>query len=330
MKYVLGIDQGGSKTCVMVCNGEGTILGVGYGRGACHSSQGMAAAMEGVSTAASQALDQAGIRTEQLEQIAGGMTGVDWPYEAALLRENLSMTLAVPPERIAVVNDCIIALRAATSSAAGCILCAGSGLNCAVRDGKGREYTYGFYIEDRMQGGAALGRRAIQAVYDGESGLMEKTPLTEAILEHMHCATADELLYRQVSAGLDGAEILAIPRILEAYALGGDPVACEVLRQFGEDIARYVTCGLRKMDMLQSETEVVLSGSIFKCRAPVLVDTVTKLILAQAPHARIIESEYEPVVGGVLLALDQLENIDAALVQKHIKRDAQRFHMVRK
>ena len=330
MRYVLGIDQGGSKTCAMVCNSEGEILGVGYGRGACHSVQGMSAAMEGISAAVSQALSQAKLQPEQVDQVAGGLTGVDWPHEAELLRENVSRTLSIAKERIIVVNDCIIALRAGTSSAAGCILCAGSGLNCAVRDGKGKEYTYGFYIEDRMQGGTALGKRTIQAVYDGESGLTEKTPLTDAVLEHMHCSTVDELLYRQVTTGLDGAQVLSLPLVLEAYALNGDVAACKVLRQYGEDIARYVTCGLKRLDMLQSEAEVVLSGSIFKCRSSILVDTVTNAIHAEAPKAQIVESVYEPVVGGVLLALDQLKDTDAALIQMHIKRDAQRFHMVRK
>ena len=98
----------------------------------------MARAMAAVAEAAGQACAEAGIAPGTVTAAAGGLTGVDWPDEADLVRKALADTLLIPAERIQVVNDCLIALRAATSSPAGCILCAGTGLNCAVRDGRGR------------------------------------------------------------------------------------------------------------------------------------------------------------------------------------------------
>lgn len=330
VKYVLGLDQGGSKTHAVVADMEGNILGIGCGAGACHSVIGLEAATAAIYDASMQAIGAAGITTAQIAVVAAGLTGVDWPHETQLLTAAVSDTLHIPQEKIIVVNDCLIALRAGTSKPSGCILCAGSGLNCAVRHPDGREYTFGFYIEDRCQGGSALGMRTVQAVFDAEAGLCAKTALTEKVLRYMECNTVDEMLFKHVTTGLGTEKILRLPPVLEEAALEGDMVAKEVLRVFARDIARYVVVGLRRFDMFAFNTEVVLSGSIFKCRAPELIDTVTDVILSSAPNVTILESIYEPVIGAMLLALDHIEDADRALIQEHIERDAKRFNMVRK
>lgn len=330
VKYVLGLDQGGSKTHAVVADMEGNILGIGCGAGACHSVIGLEAATAAIYDASMQAIHAAGIKPEQIDVVGAGLTGVDWPHETQLLTAAVSDTLHIPQEKIIVVNDCLIALRAGTSKPSGCILCAGSGLNCAVRHPDGREYTFGFYIEDGCQGGSALGMRTLQAVFDAEAGLCAQTALTEKVLRHMECSTVDEMLFRHVTSGLGTERILRLPPVLEEAALEGDEVAKEILRVFAQDIARYVVVGLKRFDMLALDMEVVLSGSIFKCRAPELINTVTDVILSNAPNAVILESIYEPVIGAMLLALDHLDGADGPLVQEHIERDAKRFHMVRK
>lgn len=330
VKYVLGLDQGGSKTHAVVADMEGNILGIGCGAGACHSVIGLEAAAAAIYDASMQAMSAAGITAEQIDVVGAGLTGVDWPHETQLLRQAVSDTLSIPQEKIIVVNDCLIALRAGTSKPSGCILCAGSGLNCAVRHPDGREYTFGFYIEDGCQGGSALGMRTLQAVFDAEAGLCAETALTEKVLRYMACSNVDEMLFKHVTCGLGPDRILRLPPVLEEAALEGDEVAKGILRVYARDIARYVVVGLRRFDMLNLDMEVVLSGSIFKCRAPELIDTVTDVILSNAPNVTILESIYEPVIGAMLLALDHIEDADRALIQEHIERDAKRFHMVRK
>lgn len=330
MKYVLGIDQGGSKTHAAVANDRGEILGLGAGRGANHASHGMAAAMDAVLDAAVQACTAAGISLDQIDMVAGGITGVDWDYETQLIGSNVSETLRIPADRVHVVNDCLIALRAGLSKPAGCILCAGSGLNCGVRKDAEHEYVYGYYIDDDDQGGGALGRRTVQAVLDSEAMLLPPTKLTQAVLEYLGFDTVDAMLQKKVTDGLDSGKVLRLPEVLERVALAGDEVAKDVLRIFGRDIARYVTAGLRRFGMQDDEVDVVLSGSVFKCRAPELEDTVVTEILAEAPKAKIVECEYEPIVGAVLLALDQLNVSEDENVLKQIRQDVYRLRLMRR
>ena len=57
MRYVLGIDQGGTKTHALVGDELGHILGAGCDMGSCHSVNGMEHAMQAVDGAVRMALE---------------------------------------------------------------------------------------------------------------------------------------------------------------------------------------------------------------------------------------------------------------------------------
>ena len=215
VKYILGLDQGGSKTHAAISDEYGHILGVGKAHGGCHSVNGMDYAAEGMLLSAELACKDAGISVSDIDRIGAGLTGVDWDFEGPLLQNKLSELFSVPIDRIHVVNDCLIALRAASSKPSGCILCAGSALNCGVRKDASHEYVYGYYIEDGNQGGGALGARVVQAVLDAESMLRPKTALTEPVLEYVGCTSADDMLFKRVNKQLPHEKVLRLPEVLE-------------------------------------------------------------------------------------------------------------------
>lgn len=316
MEYFLGIDQGGSKTAAIVGDRYGHILGMGKSYGAVHSSDGMPTAMDACYLAAREAVDMAGISFSDICCAAGGLTGIDWKGDAKLLAEALRDTLGI--SRVCTVNDCIIAMRAGTNASKSAILCAGSGLNCAVRSEK-EEYIFGFYIPDELQGGSAIGKAAIKCVFDEETGIGPKTSLTGYVLEYLGIKDVDTLLYKQVNGELKMEDILYLPRLVEKAALEGDTAANDVFRNFAKGVIPYLLSGLRKLGIADARVDVVLSGSIFKCKAPVLLDTVKELISKEAAQATIINAEYEPVIGAYLLALDE-----------HLgERDETVFHAIR-
>ena len=327
MRYVLGIDQGASKTHAMVADESGVVLGMGQSGGACHSSHGMERAMGELQEAARQALAQSGLDAGQLSAVTAGMTGLDWDFEKELLTKELQARF--PCKRVSVVNDCIIALRAGTSKESGCVLCAGSGLNCAVRKNREQEYVFGFYIADKDQGGTALGQRAVQAVLDAECGLGEPTALTGMLLEYFGLSSVDELLYQTVVRRIGPGETIKLPPLLEQAAAQNDPVALHIFSRYGYDIARYAVAGMRRLGMLGDPVDVVLSGSIFKCKLPILEEAVASEIHRWAARAVVVNCRYEPIVGAVLLALEELQNPLSPLVYRNMEAASQQFPIVR-
>lgn len=303
MKYVMGIDQGSSKTHAIIGDDSGNVTGFGISHGACHSSTGVEFAMSAVMEAVNSALKQAGLAIGQIDTLAAGMTGVDWEFEGMLLHEKLKEITGI--KNIVVVNDCIIAMRAGSTHNYGAVLCAGSGLNCAVRDKEGKEFVYGFYIDDEYQGGSALGKACVRAVTDAYVGLGKETMLTGVLLEKFDCRSVDELLYHKVTGKITLEDYLALPIDLEEAAHKGDETAKMILYRFGNQFAKYVAVGMKRMGMTEYETEVVLSGSIFKCREPELRKGVSDYLEREAPLSRIVDAEYEPIVGAYLLAIEQ-------------------------
>lgn len=303
MRYVLGIDQGGSKTHAVLAEETGKILGMGKSYGACHSSTSVDYAVQAVMEAAEQALKACNLTAEDITGVAGGLTGIDWDYEAELLEGEIQKQF--PRADIKVVNDSIIAMRAATRKKKCGILCAGSGLNCAVQNGSDC-FAYGFYIPDEYQGGWSLGKRSVQAVFDSHMGLIEETSLTERLLEYFCAGTVDELLFMQVKGKITSKDYLHLPIILEEEAQAGDKVALNIWIQYGKVMVNYLAARIKKTGILEDAVDIVLSGSIFKCKLEQFQDTVKTEIVKKIPNANIIAAEYEPVMGAVFIALEEL------------------------
>lgn len=303
MKYVLGIDQGGSKTHTIVADETGKLLGMGKSYGACHSSSSLEYATQAILEASDQALVKCGLRRSDIAVAVGGLTGVDWNYEAELLKKEVEKHF--PKANVKIVNDSIIAMRAATRKSCCGILCAGSGLNCAVQSGED-SFVYGFYIPDEYQGGWSLGRKAMQAVFDAYLGLSDDTTLTGRLLEHFGVKTVDELLFLQVKKTYSDEKYLQIPRILEEEALQGDRTAVNIWLDYGKAIVRFLAVRMEKMGIQKEPADIVLSGSIFKCRLPEFRDIVKEEIRKKLPNASIIEAGYEPVMGAVVMGFQEL------------------------
>jgi N-acetylglucosamine kinase-like BadF-type ATPase len=327
MKYVLGIDQGHTETRAVVCNLEGSLLGVGKTLGACHSVHGMAQAMHTIQTAAQIALDQAGVGAQDIVALFCGLTGADWPDEYELLHENV-MKLGLG-QKVWIKNDTIVALRGGTLADYGAIVIAGTGSNCAIRSPRGEEFIYHFYHDYELQGGIALGRRALNAIYRAETGRSPATLLKGWVLDMFDVASVDDLLRANVEGRLGKDRIKHIAPLVFQAACEGDWAAGQILRAFGEGLAELVTAGLRRFEMTALDVEVVLSGNIFKGRGSLLQEVMLASIHMVAPRARLVNARYEPVVGALLLGLEVSGIAIDEQARQNIERTCQDLGLIR-
>ncbi|HXB60695.1 MAG TPA: BadF/BadG/BcrA/BcrD ATPase family protein [Candidatus Acidoferrales bacterium] len=299
--YNLGIDQGGTKTVAIVADDDGRILGRGFGAGACHFFDGLPKAMAAVETAVQQALTQAGLALGDLRAVSAGMAGANWPEEIAALETGLRKLLSVTDVRVC--NDCVIALRGGTASPRCAVICAGTGLNVAARLTAAPVFVYNNYIEDMDQGARALGARALQAIFLSEIGALPSTTLTETALAFFGLDRVERLLLAYQRQQLS-KPVQAFSPLLFAAAEKSDRVALDILYQFALSISRYPIAAIQKHGAHQAEIDIVLSGGLFKVKGTLLAETIATEIHRVAPAARVLEAEYEPVVGAILQLLD--------------------------
>lgn len=301
MKYVLGIDQGGTKTAAIVMDCKGRILGAGRYGGAYHISDGIGTAMAAVEKAAEEACGQAGIPLCEIGAVGAGITGMDWPEDYRLLCPALERVTGI--HEVHLFNDVMGAFYSGAPRGVGAVLCAGTGLNAAVCSPAGEEFVFGFYIDEHDQGGSALAQRAIRCAFHSAIGLSGPTQLSGLFLQKSGARNMDDLLHRFVVDEEFSYSVKdLVPDIMEC-AERGDAVTLRLLEEFASDISRYVRAGLQRFGMLNMETDVVLSGSVLKGSPNRLRENVMRDILAFAPNAHIVNARYEPVVGAAVAAL---------------------------
>jgi N-acetylglucosamine kinase-like BadF-type ATPase len=326
MNTVLGIDQGSTYTRAAICTTQGQIVAACTGSGACHAYDGMEAAMSAIRETAWAALGQAGITPREVNCLFAGLTGADWPDEYSLLQDNL-LRLGLC-EQVHVTNDSMIALRGGTDQPYGAVLIAGSGGNCAIRSPSGQEFIYAYYHDADLQGGHALGRRVLSAIYRAETGREVETSLAERVLEFYGLSNVDALLRCDVERRLS-PDIKELAPLLFEEAYRGDAAAAKIVRSFAEGCAGLVAAGLRRFGMTGMELEVVLSGSVFKARGPLLIETMAACIHQAAPRARLVNARYEPVAGALLLGLEWLGIPMDARIRSNLHHSAKLYHLIR-
>jgi len=104
----------------------------------------------------------------------------------------------------------------------------------------------------------------------------------------------------------DQRRLLAlVPLVFEA-AYGGDQVAQEIVVRVGAEVGTTANAIIKRLGLEAADVEVVLGGSVFKGKGPLLVDTITQVVHRIAPRATIVLPEFEPVVGAFFLAVEGL------------------------
>ena len=331
--YILAIDQGGTKTDIIIADHRGNIIGLGNDRDLMASEKineyptyykkdRRIARMIMIRHAAEKALLDGGLKFSDIHSVSASCTGADWEYEYEVGRKNLRNTLEI--EQVSLYNDCIGALRGGTEikNRDCAVICLGTGANCAVINREGDEYIYAYYLKDIHQGASAIGKFIFDAVIDGESGLGPKTLLTKLLLEKTGYESVDEL-FMHISAGRHENEKHWEPAyqnfcpLLFQAVKAGDMVANNYLQWFCSDLARYVIIAAIKLGMQEREISVVLSGGVPKSGS-LMVDLLQKRFKEDLPGVNCIHACFEPVVGALLLEYDRiyLEGIPGEVMRR--------------
>ena len=71
--------------------------------------------------------------------------------------------------------------------------------------------------------------------------------------------------------------------------------------------------------------DIVLSGSIFKCKFQGFQEAVKEEILKRIPGANVIAAEYEPVIGAVLMGINGMNGVLTENIYRNIEKGADRF-----
>ena len=311
MSIILSIDQGGTKTDVLIADDKGNILGYANDRDWDPvPGERRAVRMIRIRHAADKAINDAGISLSDIDTVSASCMGADWDFEYEIGRKNIRNTLGIP--NVELYNDCVGALRGGTEILGRdcAVLCLGTGANCAVFNREGKSHIFHYYMKGIHQGAGAIGNFIFQAVFDAECGLGEETALTRLLLEETGYPTVDEL-HRVITTGRTEHEKPTRP-IYQQYSpllfraiAEGDKIATNYLDWLCKEIVEYVAIGVKKVAIGTRSLTVVLSGGVPK-GGDIMYERLQHFLKVRLPKARCVDAKLEPVVGAMLLGYDKI------------------------
>jgi N-acetylglucosamine kinase-like BadF-type ATPase len=299
--YFLGVDIGGTKSHALIADGDGNALGFGiYGPGN-HEAVGYDGLRIALQTVTDKAIHMAGISNSQITAAGFGIAGYDWPSERQPTLDAIStIGLSAPIEA---VNDTIIGLLAGASQGWGVAVVAGTGTNCWGWDenhniGRVTGVGYGEY------GGAGnLIERALVAIAHEWTRRGPKTLLSSEFLRLTGAPDIPSLI-----EGIEMGEYYLgadFAPVVYQIASRGDGVANSIIKWAGSELGYTALAVIRQLEIERQEFEVILVGSLFQM-GEMIIAPMREVIHSEAPKACLIRLSAPPVVGGILLAMEQV------------------------
>jgi N-acetylglucosamine kinase-like BadF-type ATPase len=301
--YFLGADIGGTKTHVLISDQSGRVVGFGESGPGNHEIVGYDGLARMIGNAADQALAAANLSWRQITGAGFGVAGYDWPSERQPTLEAIrSLGLEAPIEA---VNDALIGLLAGSPEGWGVAVVSGTGCNChgwdRTRQRVGQAIGAGSMVGEGA-GASELVARAVEAIAHEWTRRGPATRLSQALVQHTGARDLADLLEGLV---MDRITLCAsdAPLVFQVAA-EGDPVALGLVRWAGRQLGELAKGVIRQLEFERLAFDVVMVGSMYD-GSPLLARTLHRSIHALAPGARLVRLSVPPVVGAVLLGMEQ-------------------------
>jgi N-acetylglucosamine kinase-like BadF-type ATPase len=294
---LLGIDGGATKTRGVMVDAQ---------RGVVARAQAAASAIVGKpnprsSSVLASVVDSlcadSGIARDDVWHCGLGLNGVDFEDDFAVQHADISAAIALPCERITLVNDGIVALWAATSATAATMLQHGSGFTAAYRARIGEERTFDHLgvtrVFDIREGLLVLVARMI-------TGQAEPTPLKEKALAFFGIADESryaEAVYRDT---IPGKLRKSTPPLIYDAWVAGDAGAASLVESAMKDYVQAARAMIRKTG--ERSPVVVFGGGVINCAPAAFWDQLTHRLQETHPDLVARKPEMAPEFGAAVMA----------------------------
>jgi len=301
LKVLIGMDGGGTKTkCIAAdtdCNplhectgGPSTFILIGTEK-VCNT----------ILELIDDCKNKLGFGYKDIGAVVIGSTGAGRPSDAARLENDfnkISSLKGITIPKFKVETDARIALEGALSGKTGSILIAGTGSIMFGKDSNGNIHRvggYGRFIGDEGSG-YMLGRKGLTAVVKEYDGRGEKTQLGKLLFEKFGLNDLQTLITDIYQKNFDIASVA--PLVTQA-AESGDEICRRIIEEETDELLNHISAMMRKMS--RNTLDVSLIGSTI-VTDNYFSHTFVRKVSELMPGVRILEPQYPPAMGAVLMA----------------------------
>lgn len=307
MRYVVGIDGGGSKTHLVLADAGGSVLQTLTTDCTNHQICGIEAAMHCLTAGYERLLKNAGALPGDVAHVCIGLSGLDLQQDYQLVESHLDGPLKTTAHTL--LNDLWIALAAGEMTGFGAASICGTGHNTGVVGKDGTRYGISAlrFPLGNFGGGRMLTDYALHRAFRYHEGTGEYTALVKRLPELCNVASMDELLVKIYESGYQYYLPFAIPKLVDQLALEGDRVCIDLLSYFGSQQGQMTGRLLHKAGLEGETVPVVLVGSLYVKRMTDIITDAFALEVGRYCKRPVLQSlERAPVAGAVVLAAESL------------------------
>lgn len=305
MKYVMGIDGGGSKTTAIVGDERGNIVGAYTGTGSGHQTVGIEETKRVIKEVMDKACAAASIAPAQILHIYAGLAGADFEVDFILLEKSLGPIFDKVP--FTIVNDSWIALYASAVDGWGAVSINGTGSNAAAIDKERKKTTILRALHYELGGYGGGGHVMIEGVHaacrdDENTG--EKTLLTKYIPSELGFGSMEEFVLARYKDEISFEDMNKVTKLVCTLAHEGDKVCQDILIKAGKEMGKLLAGCICKVGMQNENVPVVLAGSMYnKVKTKLLIDSLTLSLRRRVPDFTLIVLKDPPVFGAYFESL---------------------------
>jgi glucosamine kinase len=310
MRYVVGIDGGGSKTTAAVVGEDLGAVGEYTTGPANHRSVGTQVAVSNIAEAVAGALRTADAHLSDVSAVCMCLAGFDTDLDLPVPQQAMTQLGFTGP--VIVENDVVGAWAGATEAQPGLVVIAGTGATALGMNARGELWrTDGWdYILGDAGSGFAIGSVGIRTAMKALDGRAAPTLLVRELADAYHVRNAEEMRRMVDSTPFGKFEIAAFGARVSHAADEGDAAAQAIMAEAGRQLAESAIAIIHQLRMTEDTFTISTVGGVFKSFRWV-VTSFRQMITPVAPHATFTAPRYPPQIGAAILAVRRAEEDDA-------------------
>jgi len=304
VRYVLGIDSGGSKFLVKACGMDGAVIGEHTGDPAPHYRLPRDELLARVGGHIDRCLAQFGGRREDCAWVVCGTTGIDADSDRDLVRGIYAALEGFDcPMRF--VNDAEVAHFAVTGGV-GAVVIAGTGSVAFGRNAAGETARSGGWpiaILGDEGSGTWVGRRALHHLTLWFDERVPSTTLTERLCQRLGIERREDLMGVCVQIERMTWRDPGVAAIVDEAASAGDPYAMGILDDAAGQTFGLVDAVIRRLRLHQEPTFRVGAWGSAIVRSQAHFDAFRTRLEARYHNVEVVIADVDAATGACRMAL---------------------------
>lgn len=270
MKYVIGIDGGGTKTHLLAAGEQMRTLFESFGGSSNLTCLSKEAVQHNLTDLLGRFFSDSGLPPGDCVSLCLGSAGAGRETARRDLEQMLRAALPAPSCAIRVTDDAESALTGGADNGCGVLLIAGTGSICYGKNSRGtacRVGGWGHVMGDEGSGYDMASRilRAVARAWDGRDA---PTALTQLVLDHWRLTGIDGLMDAVYRSGKGKSEIASLAFLCDIAYHKKDITAIRIVEECAASLAEFAAAADARLHLPGEELPCVYAGSLLEKSQP--------------------------------------------------------------